>query len=131
MFTAASNLILKGRPRALAPLPVAENDPSRSAITLLALVISPDDRKLLADIASRSHWNLLLVHTHEEARAAVDQLKPPIVLCDRDLPGKAWQDAVETLASSSHPTCIVLISREVDEYLWNETARRGGYDVLI
>jgi len=34
------------------------------------------------------------------------------------------------LSSSRHRPCVLLVSRVVDDYLWNEVVRRGGYDVL-
>jgi FixJ family two-component response regulator len=58
------------------------------------------------------------------------KLKAPVVLCDRDLPGKGWRGTVEDLASSPHRACIILVSGVVDTYLWNEVVRTGGFDVL-
>ena len=68
--------------------------------------------------------------TSEEARTVLDKVKVPVILCDRDLPGNGWRATVEDLASSPQRTCIILVSGVVDNYLWNEVVRTGGFDVL-
>ena len=88
------------------------------------------DRRLLTEICSRNRWHLLPTDTCEDARTALDKLKAPVVLCDRDLPGRGWRQTVEDLASSPQRACIILVSGVVDTYLWNEVVRAGGYDVL-
>jgi CheY-like chemotaxis protein len=103
---------------------------SLGPITVIGLIASDADRRLLSGICSRNRWNLLFADTCEEARIALDKLKAPVVLCDRDLPGKGWRGTVEDLASSPHRACIILISGVVDTYLWDEVVRAGGFDVL-
>ena len=103
---------------------------SMGHLTLIGLVASEGDRRLLAGICSRNGWHLLFADTREEAQAASDKLKAPVILCDRDLPGKGWRETVEDLAASPHRTCILLLSGVVDTYLWHEVVRTGGYDVL-
>ena len=103
---------------------------SLDPIAVVGLVTSDEDRRLLASICSRNRWHLLFADTCEEARTALDKLKAPVILCDRDLPGRGWRETVEDLASSPHRACIILVSEVVDTYLWNEVVRTGGYDVL-
>jgi FixJ family two-component response regulator len=99
-------------------------------IAVIGLVLGYEDRRLLASICSRNRWNLLFADTCEEARIALHRLKSPVVLCDRDLPGRGWRGTVEDLASSPHRACVILVSAVVDTYLWNEVVRTGGFDVL-
>jgi len=73
---------------------------------------------------------VFFAETCNEARAAVDRLRAPVILCDRDLPGEDWREVVEILARPPQRTCIILISKVVDDYLWNEAVKRGGHDVL-
>ena len=103
---------------------------STGPIAVVGLVISDEDRRLLTEICNRNRWHLLLTDTCEDARTALDKLKAPVVLCDRDLPGRGWRQTVEDLASSPQRACIILVSGVVDTYLWNEVVRAGGYDVL-
>jgi len=104
--------------------------PSLGSITVIGLVTSDGDRRLLASICSRNRWHLLFTDTCEDARLALHKLQAPVILCDRDLPGRGWRETVEDLASSPHRACIILVSEVVDTYLWNEVVRTGGYDVL-
>ena len=111
----------------------ASSPASRSSIgpiAIIGLVASDEDRRLLAGICNRNGWHLLYADTCEEARAALDKLKAPVILCDRDLPGKGWRETVEDLASSPHRACVILVSGVLDAYLWDEVVRTGGYDVL-
>ena len=103
---------------------------SMGPLAIIGLVTSDEDRRLLAGICNRNGWYLLYADTCEEARAALDKLKAPVILCDRDLPGKGWRETVEGLASSPHRACIILVSGVLDAYLWDEVVRTGGYDVL-
>jgi FixJ family two-component response regulator len=103
---------------------------SAAPIAIIGLVTSEEDRRLLTGICRRNGWHLLFANSCEEARAALDKLKAPVILCDRDLPGQGWRKTVEDLASSPHRACIILASAVVDVYLWNEVVHRGGYDVL-
>jgi CheY-like chemotaxis protein len=107
-----------------------EGHSSLGPITVIALLASEEDRQQLTCICSRNLWNLLFVDTREEARIALHNLKVPVVLCDRDLPGKGWRETVEDLASSPHRACVILVSGVVDTYLWSEVVRTGGFDVL-
>lgn len=101
-----------------------------SSIAVIGLVTGDADRRLLASICRRNRWNLLFTDTCEDARIALHRLKEPVILCDRDLPGRGWRETVEDLASCPHRACIILVSEVVDAYLWNEVVRTGGYDVL-
>jgi FixJ family two-component response regulator len=99
-------------------------------IAVIGLVTGDEDRRLLAGMCSRNSWRLLFANTNDEAQAGLDDLKPQVILCDRDLPGKGWRETVNSLASSPHRACIILLSEVVDTYLWEEVVRHGGYDVL-
>ena len=59
------------------------------------------------------------------------QLRPHIILLDRDLADGDWRDSLSACASSSAGVCTILISRVTDDYLWNEVVGNGGYDVLV
>jgi DNA-binding NtrC family response regulator len=108
-----------------------ENDSSTAPrITLVALVVGDQDRKLLAEISARNQWSVHFTDTCGEAWVVLNQLKAPVILCDRDLPGREWRDVMQMMASSAHSACAILLSRVVDDYLWNEVIGKGGYDVL-
>ena len=111
-----------------APNDESAADPLR--IRMVAVLGSSQDRYLLYEISERNHWEVFFAETQEQARQMSDQLKPAIILFDRDVVGADWRDAVSSLASVSAGGCVLLISRVADEYLWNEIVSVGGYDLL-
>jgi response regulator RpfG family c-di-GMP phosphodiesterase len=131
LFRTVSGLLRKENPNSSASLSLRKDGPATDNITVIGLAFTDEDRRLLAGMCSRRQWNVLFADTYEQARAALDHLKAPVILCDRDLPGSQWRDVVQVLASSPHRACVILISRVVDNYLWNEVVQRGGYDVLL
>ena len=130
VWTTISGSVRRTRPNFSAPRPAPEQNSSASGITILALMTGDEERRFMAELANRKHWRVLFVGSCEEALAALDQLSVPVILCDRDLPGTAWREVVHLLARASSRTCVILISKVVDEYLWNETVLRGGYEVI-
>jgi CheY-like chemotaxis protein len=130
LFRTVSDLVRREKP-GLSGRSSHREDGARTAnITVIGLAFTDEDRHLLASVCSARQWNVLFADTCDQARAALDQLKAPVILCDRDLPGGEWRDAVQGLASLPHRACVILISKVVDDYLWNEVVQRGGYDVL-
>lgn len=103
---------------------------STPIVRIVALVVSDYDRKLLESISGRSQWAVHFVGTYDETCTALNQLNPPVILCDRDLLGADWRDIIRKLAAVPHCACVVLLSNVVDDRLWNEVIRMGGYDVL-
>lgn len=97
---------------------------------VVALILNDHDRRRLSEIAVHERIEVHFADTCSEAWNAINRLRSPVVLCERDLPYIEWQDAVRILASAlSHP-CIILTSPVVDDYVWREIVSRGGYDVL-
>ena len=97
---------------------------------LLALVADEAARKLLAELSLRNQWRVQFAESLEEAVTLLPQMDVPIILCDRDLEGIEWRDVVHHMSASTNGACIILMSRVVDDYLWNEVIGQGGYDVL-
>ncbi len=100
------------------------------AVPVVALITEGHDRQLLEGIGIRDHLDIHFADTCNEAWNAANRLKSPVVLCERDVPGIEWGDAVRILASAVPHPCVILTSRVVDDYLWKEIVARGGYDVL-
>jgi hypothetical protein len=89
--------------------------------TIVAFLADEQDRKMLTGICRRQQWDVHFSDVCQDGAV-------PIILCDRDL--GEWRDLVRALAASRPNACVILISRVVDTYLWNEVAHAGGYDVL-
>ncbi len=103
---------------------------AHSGITILSVPGTEPDRQLLDEISRRNHWNISFASSSGEAREWLKRTKPQIILIDRDIDGADWRYAVSSLAAESGGACVLLISRVIDDYLWNEVVTNGGYDVL-
>ena len=111
--------------------PLSPQGPSLiGPIAIVGLVVNREDRQLLDGVCKGNRWHLLFVDTCEEAWSALERLKAPVILYDRDLPGKGWRETVEELAASPSRACVILVSAVLDTYLRDEVVRNGGYDVL-
>ena len=103
-------------------------DPNR--ITILSLLADTEDRCLIDDLSSKYSWDVFFAKGWREAYGLTDQIKPAIILFDRDVAGADWRHVVSALASTSTAACVLLVSRVADDYLWNEVVSNGGYDVV-
>ena len=105
---------------------------SESGERIPVLAIAPDerDKSSLSAFSVRGQWDLVLASSCEEALEALKKMRAAVILCDRDLPGVDWRNALEKLSSSRRDCPIVLTSSVNDEYLWDEVIHKGGYDVL-
>jgi DNA-binding NtrC family response regulator len=101
-----------------------------SRIPVVALVVSAQDRNVLASVSGQKPLDVHFAESCEEGWAVAAQLTAPVILFDRDWPKTEWRMAVKSLAASPHRPCVVLMSGVADDYLWQELIRRGGYDVL-
>jgi len=128
-FVSISSVFRKNKRDSVAP-PVTHDDSSRSRITIVSVLLEDQDRSLIADVCYQNQWEVFFAKTCAEARQVSEQIKPHIILLDRDLADGDWRDALSACASSSAGACTMLISRVADEYLWNEVVCNGGYDVL-
>jgi FixJ family two-component response regulator len=108
----------------------SEIPPPNSDVAIVGLVIDEQGRWLLAGLGSRNQWRVTFADSVETAQTLSVQLRACAILCDREVPGREWREVVEALSSGVHRPCVLLVSSVVDDYLWNEVVRRGGYDVL-
>lgn len=95
-------------------------------LTVLALMASDPDRELLRDICMDKGWTIVFAGDLVEGVG----LDAGIVICDRDLSGMDWREAIQQLAVAPQPRRVILASYVVDDYLWDEVIHCGGYDVL-
>ena len=102
----------------------------RKRLRVLAVLPYDGERNTLYELAKRSNWSLDFVPTCEAAVRLLRSRQFEVILCDRDLPGCEWRQAMEALVANSRGACVILTSPVNDDYLWQEVLQRGGYDVL-
>jgi DNA-binding response OmpR family regulator len=113
-----------------APAEPQRTDAPGSRITIVSALLDDQDRSLIAEVCVENQWDVFFVKTCAEARHVSEQIKPHIILLDRDLSDGNWRSSVSACASSAAGPCTMLVSRVADDYLWNEVVSNGGYDVL-
>ena len=129
IFSSAREFSFWGKPRVDARTLAAKASPHCASLVVVGLA-SEQDHRTLANVGTDYGWEIQHVTSWEEALAASDPHKTSVILCDRDLPGSDWREVVQTLASSSRPSCVILLSGVVDDSLWEAVIRCGGYDIL-
>lgn len=110
------------------PHPVAAPQPPVPRV--LALTVAAEDHDFYRALRDRREWDIVLVQTLAEALSLLASRDFPVVLCDRDLPGRDWRDALTRMVACSPDSCFLLTSRVSDEFLWREVVTLGGYDVV-
>jgi DNA-binding response OmpR family regulator len=103
---------------------------SNPPVTVICFLSEEQDRSLMTDLCRRQRWDVFFSATRQEAGHALQELKPQIMLFDRDLAGQDWREFVTCFAAASGGTCIMLVSKVIDDSLWNELVSNGGYEVL-
>jgi DNA-binding NtrC family response regulator len=99
-------------------------------VTILCLLGEGPGRSLMTGICHRNQWGASFSKTREEAERFLQKLKPQIMLFDRDIAGADWRSLVTGFAAASGGACIMLASKVIDDYLWNELVSCGGYEVV-
>ncbi len=108
----------------------AADQDRESGTAVVALVVSDKDQQVLKDVADRQSLRLHFARSCEEAADLAERLGAPVAIFDRNWPGADWRTVVQKLSVAQGRPCVLLASGVVDEYLWQEVIRRGGYDVL-
>jgi hypothetical protein len=98
-------------------------------ITIVCLLADKDDRAVLGELAGNHRWELVTTENLERTAELAKRIDPQVILLDRDLSGADWRSSISACAASS-AACVVLVSKVVDDYLWNDVVLNGGYEVL-
>jgi DNA-binding NtrC family response regulator len=89
-----------------------------------------DDSETLQELAASYGWRISIVGSSDAAVALLKEQPTPLVICDRDLTGEAWGDVLAKIAAQPQAVCVLLASRVIDDYLWQQVIRHHGYDVI-
>jgi hypothetical protein len=67
---------------------------STRPVTVLCFLSEDHDRSLMIDLCRRQRWAVFFAATRQEADRALQELKPQIMLFDRDIAGQDWREFV-------------------------------------
>ena len=119
---------LKGRP--LSPQADSNSAGSRVGVRLLAILPAMEDAEQLRQIAGGLGWSVSIVNTPAEAMARLQTEQVTAAICDQDLGEEDWRAVMYRIATLPRSPCVLLASRVMDQYLWNEVILNRGYDVV-
>ena len=120
---------LRGRP--LSPEADANSaEGSRVGVRLLAILPGMEDAEQLRQIAGGLGWSVAIVNTPAEAMARLQTEQVTAAICDQDLGEEDWRVVMQGIATLPRSPCVLLASRVMDQYLWNEVILNRGYDVV-
>ena len=105
-------------------------DKSRVSVRLLAILPGQEDAEQLRRIAAGLGWSVSVVDTPAEAMARLQSEPVTAAICDQDLPQEDWREVMNRIAALPKSPCVLLASRVMDQYLWNEVIQCRGYDVV-
>ncbi len=103
---------------------------SHPAVHIVCFVANEFDRSLIREVCLRNQWDITFPKSRAQAECALREMKPQIMLFDRDIAGNAWREFVAAFAAPSPSVCIMLLSEVIDDNLWNDLVANGGYEVL-
>jgi len=103
---------------------------SRVAVRLLAIIPETEDAEQLRRIAGELGWSVAIVNTPAQAIARLQAEPVTAAICDQDLPEEDWRVVINRIAALPKSPCVLLASRVMDQYLWNEVIQCRGYDVV-
>jgi diguanylate cyclase (GGDEF)-like protein len=104
--------------------------------TVRLLLVEDDVRtaNLLCDLLRQSdspHFDIRHVSTAADARAAVDEDRPDIVILDLGLPDAAQLEALARLEDTVHEVPIIVLTGYGDDALASDALRFGAEDYLL
>ncbi len=103
---------------------------SRASVRLLAILPGTEDAEQLQRIVGDLGWSVSIVNTPAEAMARLQAEPVTAAICDQDLPEEDWRVVLNRMAALPKSPCLLLASRVMDQYLWNEVIQCQGYDVV-
>ena len=121
----------KSKGRRLSPEADANSaNGSRVSVRLLAILPAMEDAEQLRQIAGGLGWSVSIVNTPAEAIARLQTEQVTAAICDQDLGEEDWRAVMNRIATLPRSPCVLLASRVMDQYLWNEVILNRGYDVV-
>ncbi len=109
---------------------VPEKTDGKSTLKLLLVTRDDDLYFSVHSAASGCGWEMRLARSVEQSLPVLDEFGASLVIYDWAPGDDDWRFAVDRLTARPDHPCVLLASRVVDEYLWAELVKHGGFDVI-
>lgn len=97
---------------------------------ILAIIKSSQDRAAVANFATSNSGDVTIVETLDDAAAISARPCLAVIILDRDLAEGDWRSTVRALAQRRPAPCVILASPVLDDYLFEEIVKQGGFDIV-
>ncbi len=103
--------------------------PKPDAPSVLAITPCYMDQLALRIASSRKNWNLLICPTLRSGLRTLRKYPVSVILYDLDTRDVEWRRGVQLLLANSRASCLIVLTRELDDDLWQSAFERGVYDL--
>jgi DNA-binding NtrC family response regulator len=128
MFDFAARLRLLSRRNPTSE--VAEAPEGKNTLRLLLVTRDDDLSCSVQNAAARCGWQMRLARSVEQSIPVLDEFRAPLVIYDWNPEEGDWRFAVDCLTARPDRPSVLLASPVVDQYLWAELVRHGGFEVI-
>ena len=97
---------------------------------ILAIMGSSEDQATVANFAKSNGWAVAIVDTLDQTSKIAGKPEIAVIILDRDIVENDWQSTVRALAHRRPAPCVILASSVMDDYLFDEIVKQGGFDIV-
>ena len=128
MFDFAARLRLLSRRNRTSE--VAEAPEGKNTLRLLLVTRDDDLCCSVQNAAARCGWQMRRARSVEQNMPVLDEFRAPLVIYDWNPEEGDWRFGVDCLTARPDHPCVLLASPVVDQYLWAELVRHGGFEII-
>ena len=97
--------------------------------SVLAITPFYMDQLALRIASSRKNWDLLICPTFRSGLRTLRKFPVSVILFDLETNDVEWRRGVQLLLSQSNASCLIVLTRSLDDDLWLSAFERGVYDL--
>lgn len=97
--------------------------------SVLAITPSYMDQLALRIASSRKNWDLFICPTFRSGIRTLRKFPVSVILYDLETRDVEWRRGVQLLLSEPGDACVIALTRDLDDDLWQSAFERGVYDL--
>lgn len=97
--------------------------------SVLAITPFYMDQLQLRIASSRKDWDLLICPTFRSGLRTLRKVPVSVILFDLETRDIEWRRGIQLLLSQTHDSCLIVLTRSLDDDLWLSAFERGVYDL--
>jgi DNA-binding response OmpR family regulator len=97
--------------------------------SVLAITPFYMDQLALRIASSRKDWDLLICPTFRSGLRTLRNFPVSVILFDLETRDIEWRRGIQLLLSQPSAPCLIVLTRSLDDNLWQSAFERGVYDL--